>query len=192
MLAFDIETWVPPEVAESEAARAYAEKHGADKLALNPAFGRICAVAYGESAGAISVQFGEDERAILKAVWDVFNQADRLSGHNIKKFDVPFLAVRFLANGLTIPNSLRVAGKKPWEISHVDTMELLQFGGGPWISLDAACSAFGAESPKTGMDGSLVQAYAEAGRFEEIGTYCVGDVRAWAAVYSVMKKGGAA
>lgn len=86
---------------------------------------------------------------------DFLGKRDRvLCGHNIKSFDIPILACRYLAHGMVLPPALRVLGKKPWEIQHVDTCELLRFGGGARISLDAACLMLGIESPKDGMDGS--------------------------------------
>ena len=31
-------------------------------------------------------------------------------------------------NGLKLPKILDIAGKKPWEVNHLDTMELWRFG----------------------------------------------------------------
>src|SRR2546429_5980208 len=47
-----------------------------------------------------------------------------LCAHNGKEFDFPFIARRMLINGLKLPKILHIAGKKPWEVNHLDTMEL--------------------------------------------------------------------
>lgn len=48
----------------------------------------------------------------------------RLCAHNGKEFDFPYIARRMVIHGLELPGPLQVAGKKPWEVSHLDTMEL--------------------------------------------------------------------
>ena len=50
-----------------------------------------------------------------------------LCAHNGKEFDFPFLK-RILVNELKLPKILEIAGKKPWEINHLDTMDLWRFG----------------------------------------------------------------
>jgi uncharacterized protein YprB with RNaseH-like and TPR domain len=48
-------------------------------------------------------------------------------GHNAKEFDIPFLARRMI-NQIALPDKLNLFGKKPWEIPHLDTLELWKFG----------------------------------------------------------------
>ena len=80
-----------------------------------------------------------------------------LCGHNIKEFDVPWLCRRFLINGLPLPPVLDIYGKKPWEVNHVDTLELWKFGDYKhFTSLNLLAHVFGIPSPKDSMDGSMV------------------------------------
>ncbi|MEP1258273.1 ribonuclease H-like domain-containing protein, partial [Algoriphagus sp.] len=51
-----------------------------------------------------------------------------LCAHNGKEFDFPYLCRRMLINGVALPEPLQIAGKKPWEVRHLDTMELWKFG----------------------------------------------------------------
>src|ERR1700749_4047436 len=51
-----------------------------------------------------------------------------LCAHNGKEFDFPYICRRMLVNGIKFPPQLDIAGKKPWEINHLDTMELWKFG----------------------------------------------------------------
>ena len=52
----------------------------------------------------------------------------RLCAHNGKEFDFPYIARRMMVHGLELPQALQIAGKKPWEVPHLDTMELWKFG----------------------------------------------------------------
>lgn len=96
-----------------------------------------------------------------------------------------------IANDVALPPSLNMAGKKPWEIPHVDTMELLKFGGGQAMTLDAACFMFGIASPKEGsLCASGVRDAFTKGNFEEIAVYCCEDVRATRALHQRITGGG--
>ena len=55
-----------------------------------------------------------------------------LCGHNAKEFDFPYIARRMLVLGIPLPLPLDIAGKKPWEVNHLDTLELWKFGDYLW------------------------------------------------------------
>ena len=101
-----------------------------------------------------------------------------LCAHNGKEFDFPFLGRRNLINGLKLPYQLDVAGKKPWEIPHIDTMELWKFGDYKhYTSLDLLAHVFNIPSPKSDLDGALVaKTYYEEKDLLKIKKYCQGDV----------------
>jgi len=101
-----------------------------------------------------------------------------LCGHNAKEFDFPFIARRMLVNGIRLPLLFDVAGKKPWEIKHIDTLELWKFGDHKhYTSLDLLASLFQLESPKSDMDGSQVaQVYWQDKDINRIVSYCRHDV----------------
>ena len=101
-----------------------------------------------------------------------------LCAHNGKEFDIPFLARRFLINGMTLPHLLNVAGKKPWEIKQIDTMELWKFGDFKhYTSLDLLTHIFKIPTPKDDIDGSQVaKVYYEDNDLDRIIKYCEKDV----------------
>ncbi|MEC4115439.1 3'-5' exonuclease [Myroides phaeus] len=107
-----------------------------------------------------------------------------LCGHNIKEFDVPFLVRRMLINGVKIPNKLRVFGKKPWEVQHLDTMELWKLGDFKnYTSLRLLTKILGIPSPKDDIDGSEVaRVYYKEKNLDRIIIYCEKDVVAVAQV----------
>ncbi|NNE75688.1 MAG: 3'-5' exonuclease [Pricia sp.] len=110
---------------------------------------------------------------------DHFNSAKHvLCGHNAKEFDFPYIARRMIINGIELPNKLNLFGKKPWEIPHLDTMELWKFGDYKhFTSLKLLANILGIPSPKHDIDGSMVrEVYYDLKDLDRIITYCELDV----------------
>ena len=102
-----------------------------------------------------------------------------LCGHNIKEFDVPFLARRLVIQGmLPLPPGLDIAGKKPWDVPHTDTLELWKFGDWKsFIKLDTLTAVLDVESPKHEIDGSMVaDVFYKNEDLNQIQRYCEDDV----------------
>lgn len=115
----------------------------------------------------------------VKLLEENFNQSTNLlCAHNGKEFDFPFLGRRLLINQIKIPKILQLQGKKPWEINHLDTLELWKFGDYKhYTSLDLLANVFGIETPKDDIDGSQVaKVYYEDQDIERIQKYCEKDV----------------
>lgn len=108
----------------------------------------------------------------------------RLCAHNGKEFDFPYIARRMMVHGLELPQALQIAGKKPWEVPHLDTMELWKFGDYKhYTSLKLLTHTLNIPSPKTDIDGSQVaQVYYRDNNLENIVRYCEQDVLAVAQV----------
>ncbi len=108
-----------------------------------------------------------------------------LCGHNGKEFDFPYIARRSLLNGLKLPALLDIAGSKPWEIKHLDTMELWKFGDYKhYTSLALLTEIFNIPSPKDDIDGSEVgRVYWEEKNIKRIVEYCQKDVLAVAQLF---------
>ena len=105
-------------------------------------------------------------------------QHQLLCAHNGKEFDFPYIARRLLIQGLKIPYILNSAGKKPWEIQHIDTMELWKFGDFKnFTSLALLAEIFDIPTPKDDIDGSQVaHVYYVDNDLERIKVYCEKDV----------------
>ena len=133
--------------------------------------------------------YGDDEKNILRDFIDLLKgmrgKNMYLCGHNGKEFDFPYLARRMLINGLKIPGILDVAGKKPWEVPFLDTMELWKFGDYKhYTSLELLAAVFGIPTPKDDIDGSQVATvYYKEKDIERIAVYCEKDVLTTARVY---------
>ncbi|HXB39817.1 MAG TPA: 3'-5' exonuclease [Bacteroidia bacterium] len=138
--------------------------------------------------------YGDDEKTILKDFKQMLDKhfiepTQRLCAHNGKEFDFPFLCRRFLINEINLPEILDLQGKKPWEIQHLDTMELWKFGDYKnYTSLNLLAAVFNIPTPKDDIDGSQVsKVYYEEKNIERIKTYCQKDVVTVARLYQKMK-----
>ena len=90
-----------------------------------------------------------------------------------------------LINGIKLPYKLDLFGKNPWEIPHLDTMELWKFGDYKhYTSLKLMANVLGIPSPKDDMDGSMVrEVYYEENDLDRIVIYCELDVVTTAQVF---------
>ncbi|MGB5461895.1 MAG: ribonuclease H-like domain-containing protein, partial [Aureibaculum sp.] len=100
-----------------------------------------------------------------------------LCGHNGKEFDFPYIARRMIINGISLPDKLNLFGKKPWEVSHLDTMDLWKFGDYKhYTSLNLLTHILGIPSPKEDIDGSQVASvYYKEKNLDKIVKYCERD-----------------
>lgn len=134
--------------------------------------------------------FGGDERQILvdfKNLLDTyFSKPEHLlCAHNGKEFDFPFIARRMIIHAIELPEKLQLFGKKPWEVAHLDTMEMWKFGDFKhYTSLNLLTNILGIPSPKEDIDGSQVaKVYYEDQDMPRIVKYCERDTLAVAQVY---------
>ena len=124
---------------------------------------------------------GDDELKILK---DFILLVDKqpsnimLCAHNGKEFDFPYLCRRMLINCLEIPDPLKISGKKPWEVVHLDTLELWKFGDYKnYTSLNLLAAVFDIPTPKNDISGKDVHhVYWKDKDLKRIVTYCQKDV----------------
>jgi len=133
--------------------------------------------------------FGEEKKILLdfaNLLNNHFGQAQHLlCGHNAKEFDIPFIARRMIIHQVALPQKLNLFGKKPWEIPHLDTLELWKFGDYKhFTSLKLLTKILGIPSPKGDIDGSQVaQVYYEKKDIDRIVTYCEKDTIAVAQLF---------
>ncbi|MEI8135747.1 MAG: 3'-5' exonuclease [Bacteroidota bacterium] len=121
---------------------------------------------------------------LLKTHFNTYSHL--LCAHNGKEFDFPFLCRRFLINNLHLPKTLQIQGLKPWEVKHIDTMDLWKFGDVKnFSSLNLLAHVLGIPSPKDEMDGSMVgRTFYEEKDYSKIAKYCQKDVITLARVYN--------
>jgi hypothetical protein len=159
------------------------------KSALHAEFGRVVCVSFGKikfvdgvpTAQIISYS-GDDEVDILnksfKLMTGLAKNGIKLVGHNIKRFDVPFLCKRAFIHKIEPATPLQIWDKKPWETSLTDTSELWSFGAWQegFTSLDLLATVLGVDSPKDDIKGDQVHENFWAGNVARIAEYCQKDV----------------
>lgn len=161
-------------------------------------FGKIVCISIGclkEKDGAWTLHVrslaNDDEHELLKAFCQSigkFNSQHKnltFVGHNIKEFDLPYISRRMIINGMCIPDCLNHRGKKPWEVPHVDTMELWAFGDRKsYTKLSLLAEVLGIPTPKDDISGEdVTRVYWEEHDLQRIVTYCQKDVETTARVF---------
>lgn len=162
-------------------------------------FGKIVCISIGYLIESHFRQFrlrsfvGDEKKLLLdfKKVLDLHfsEKYHLLCAHNGKEFDFPYIARRMIICGVSLPKKLDYAGKKPWEIPHLDTMELWKFGDYKhYTSLKLLTHILGIDSPKDDIDGSQVaDVFYKDHDLDRIAHYCENDVIAIAQVLLKMQ-----
>ncbi|MCS6973243.1 MAG: 3'-5' exonuclease [Cyclobacteriaceae bacterium] len=171
------------------------------RAAIYAEFGKIVCIGVGiirenergEPLLRLKAYYGHDEKALLndfKLMLEKLNTSTtRLCAHNGREFDFPYLSRRMLVNGIPLPALLDLSGKKPWEVNHLDTLEMWKFGDYKhYTSLDLLAAIFNIPSSKNGMDGSMVNTvYYQEKNLEKIKRYCLSDVVVLTQLYMRLK-----
>ena len=175
-----------------------------DRAGIYAEFGRVICIAIGiartdkngEHSLRVKVIAGHDEAILLSEFKELmeakFSEDVAFCAHNGKEFDYPYLCRRMLINGIKIPGALDIAGKKPWEVKHLDTLNMWKFGDYKnYTSLDLLAGLFDIESSKSDIDGSMVNhAYYHEDGLEKISLYCQRDVSVLAQLYLKLQSMG--
>lgn len=160
-------------------------------------FGRIICIGVGslrkEGAGhalRVTTLHGDDEAEVLTRFTELLNKHYHtddhwLCGHNGKEFDFPYIARRAIVHGIKLPRLLDVAGLKPWEVGHLDTMNLWKFGDHKhFTSLALLTHILGIPTPKDDISGAdVARVYYEDHDLGRITAYCTKDVVATAQLF---------
>jgi len=167
-----------------------------DRAGIWAEFGKIICI----SVGYFTIQgdtrlfrttsfYGEERKLLVEfknLLISHFSQAKHLlCAHNGKEFDFPYIARRMIIHNIELPYKLNLFGKKPWEVPHLDTMELWKFGDyKTYTSLKLMTNVLGIPSPKDDIDGSEVYSvYYQTNDIDRIINYCEKDTIAVAQIF---------
>jgi len=153
-------------------------------------FGKIICISVGyfsqrlqEQVFRVTSFYGHEEKKLLSDFSELLETRTNhpfriLCAHNGKEFDFPYLCRRMLISRIRLPQILDIAGKKPWEIAHLDTMELWKFGDFKnYTSIKVLAKVFDIPTPKDDIDGGQVRSvYYEHDDLDRIEVYCKKDV----------------
>lgn len=168
-----------------------------DRAAIFSEFGKIICISCGVLQGhgenrmlIVKSFYGDDEKKILGDFCEMLSRwtpgsQKYLCAHNGKEFDFPYLCRRMVINNECIPELLSVSGKKPWEVNHLDTMELWRFGEYKnFTSLNLLAHVLNVPTSKDDIDGSMVgSVYWRERNIERIVHYCQKDVITLVQIY---------
>lgn len=166
------------------------------KAGIYAEFAKIVCIGVGyfnEGKFRVKTIAADDETALLQEFSALLGQFKKgkatLCAHNGKEFDYPFICRRLIINGLPLPKALQIQGFKPWQVEHIDTLELWKFGDVKnFTSLNLLAHILNIPSPKDEIDGSMVaKTYYEDKDLKKICDYCMKDVVTVARVYQRFK-----
>ncbi len=157
-----------------------------ERAGIYAEFGKIICISVAflrDNQLRVKSYYGDDESKLLNEFADLLNRSysrkdSLLCAHNGKEFDFPYIARRMLINSVKLPAILDMASSRPWNVRHLDTMELWKFGDYKhYTSLGLLSTIFGIPSPKDDLQGSDVNSvYWADNDLERIVSYCQKDV----------------
>ena len=166
-----------------------------DRAGIWSEFGKIVCISVGyftvvnsERRFRVTSFYGEEHALLLEfktLIETHFSKPKHLlCAHNGKEFDFPYIARRMIIHNITLPLKLNLFGKKPWEVPHLDTLELWKFGDyKTYTSLKLMTHVLGIPSPKDDIDGSEVcDVYYKEKDIDRIIRYCEKDTIAVAQI----------
>lgn len=181
-----IEKWNRARTEKGEHAIKDADWWWNEKAHFYPEFCKMVCVSYGyfeKREFKVKSLYGPDEAKLLAPIPELFDKVNQLGftlcGYAIKRFDMPWLAKRLMANGLRPAPNLSVYGKKPWEVEVFDLPEVWGQGNmqESYTPFELACAAVGIESSKDDLSGDKVAETFWGGGIERIKEYCEKDVK---------------
>ncbi len=169
-----------------------------DRGGIMAEFGKIvcisCGIILDNGKFRVKSFYDHNEQKLLQNFADLlntrfFSPQHLLCAHNGKEFDFPFIARRMIINQIELPETLNLHGKKPWEIKHLDTMELWKFGDYKhYTSIKLLAEILGIPTPKDDIDGSQVaHVYYQENNLERIKTYCEKDTLTVAQIFRKLR-----
>ena len=208
-VVFDIETVGADMDSLAPEMREYVERRELEeKLGLFPLFAQVVAVAMinpDSGRGAVFYQAPGieaepqekggvryeacDEAGLLRGFWEAVKSYDQFITFNGRGFDCPFMLARSAHH--RIRPTVDLMGyrfTKGHERGQIDLMDQLSYFGSnrDYYSLDMWCRFLGIESPKAaGVSGGDVKGLFDDGKYEEIASYCVRDVKATAELFQI-------
>ncbi|MFN3781362.1 MAG: ribonuclease H-like domain-containing protein, partial [Candidatus Kapaibacteriota bacterium] len=137
------------------------------------------------------------ERKAMESFWKILHKHTEihLVTFNGRNFDCPFIMLRSAILGVKPTRNIMEGTKFNYKF-HTDLLDVLTFyqptfyfSATKRFNLDFYTRSFGIESPKAfGIDGSNVTEYFKDGKFTEIASYCIRDVKSTWELYKKIRE----
>jgi len=178
---------------------ATAEEFYHQRAGIMAEFGKIVCISVGMVVKSKKLRIKSfcenDEQRILLDFKEIFSNERMnnifLCAHNGKEFDFPYISRRMIINKIIPPVPFQNYGKKPWEIQHLDTLDLWKFGDKKnFTSLELLAHVFDIPTPKDDIDGSMVaDIYHVKKDLDRIRIYCEKDILTLCNVFMRLRNG---
>lgn len=162
------------------------EDHYSEVAGLHAEFSHVICVVFGFRHPATNefvtdAFYGIDEVEILNKCTKTFESFQKMGyyliGHNIQACDIPYLVKRYIINEMTVPDYINQYGQKPWEKTHVDTMDFWKFGDYKRVSLEMICACLGVDCKTDELGGDNLYEYdIKDMDWKQLVHYCTEDV----------------
>tara|TARA_S200002703_G_scaffold31244_1_gene27228 strand:+ start:4787 stop:5473 length:687 start_codon:yes stop_codon:yes gene_type:complete len=158
---------------------------------LIPELGRLIVASFGWIKDGSFVAKSMSNIHEIRDLLDLFfDKGYYLCGHNIKNFDIPYLAKKCLSDGIKPFKFAPVFDQKPWELKVIDTNQFYKFGNNSSMSSVSIISeSLNIPTPKNGnVNGKNMHKFFYGGaqnKIEEIKKYCEKDVEV---IYNIINK----
>ncbi len=141
------------------------------KRAYHPFFSKVIAIGVKRRGEEPVIWAGDDEGEILGEFWDHIEESrpGLYVTFNGMKFDVPFLTVRSMINGIKPTDTINVNKWKLEQENHFDLMiALTDKWGLIWVSFDITCKILGIDLPDDAVSGAKISEFYDRGDWESI------------------------
>lgn len=173
------------------------EEHYFQQASLQAEFGKIVTIGVGyfyideykETGLRVKAITGEDEHDLLLSfkllIDEKFSNNVVMCAHNGKEFDYPYLCRRMMLHGIELPLTLNLLYKKPWEVRHLDTLEMWKFGDRRHkVSLSLLATLMNIPDVENRLEGQDVnKIYHEEGDMTQITQGCMRDIEILAKLF---------
>lgn len=186
----DIET-TPLPTSDDEVVLEYLMDKNINRK-FHPLFSKIILVGLKPKNKSSKFFYGDDESKILSDLWEYLNksQPDLIVSFNGYRFDVPFLYIRSLLNGVKPSFPINTNKNGMGRSNHFDCMLVLSHNDVfPWVSLEIACRMFNIEIPQCEVKGSQIRECYKNGKWEGIIKKCEADLTMLEKLYNKISNG---
>ncbi|WP_455391754.1 3'-5' exonuclease [[Eubacterium] cellulosolvens] len=172
----DIEVF-PIEFESAELQEYLMDKNFPRKM--HPMFARVLIIGLKPTMGEVELFYPKDEKELLTRFWGRLQELKpnvmvTFNGYN---FDIPFIHVRSLVNGVQPTMEINLNKYKSETSNHFDCMQSLSVNQTFLnVALDISCQVFGIEVPKPRISGEDVPKLYKAGEFDAVKEHCRQDV----------------
>jgi predicted PolB exonuclease-like 3'-5' exonuclease len=180
-------TKAPKTMSKEETIRKWAHANIDEefrKRSLNSLLGRLFCVGLKFNDEPVHlIKYNEDESKMIDELGEYIKKLGHhihtsyIIGHNLLGFDWPWIMQRaFKYQNATLINTFPTH-RQDKRLRDTNTMFTLGVYGA-YVKLDDMCKFLGIETPKDGVDGSMVYDLFLKGEFDKIYEYCPKDVEA--------------